>query len=179
MIHFWKWRTTCILLLLWFLWCDQSGGFQPDSVANWKRLIANKLFLENENQFKVFCHLVLTLLWFIKCSKIWRILWSILSFLVSHMEFQLRSRSNKTLLLQLNWIRRKRDHKKALLYPNEWRPREVFYGFVYVPLFSIYGEIFNGERNSYGHAESLEPGEDCVITTNKVYLRSNFRSNHG
>ena len=63
------------------------------------------------------------------------------------------------------------DPKKALLYPNEWRPREVFYGFVYVPLFSIYGEIFNGERNSYGHAESLEPGEDCVITTNKVHFR--------
>ena len=61
------------------------------------------------------------------------------------------------------------------MYPNEWRPREVFYGFVYVPLFSIYGEIFNGERNSYGHAESLEPGEDCVITTNKVHIRSNFR----
>ena len=65
----------------------------------------------------------------------------------------------------------KNDPKKALLYPNEWRPREVFYGFVYVPLFSIYGEIFNGERNSYGHAESLEPGEDCVITTNKVHFR--------
>ena len=64
------------------------------------------------------------------------------------------------------------DPDKALLYPNEWRPREVFYGFVYVPLFSIYGEIFNGERNSYGHAESLEPGEDCVITTNKVRFRS-------
>ena len=66
----------------------------------------------------------------------------------------------------------KPDPDKALLYPNEWRPREVFYGFVYVPLFSIYGEIFNGERNSYGHAESLEPGEDCVITTNKVRFRS-------
>ena len=72
-------------------------------------------------------------------------------------------------------VRTKNNHEKALLYPNEWRPREVFYGFVYVPLFSIYGEIFNGERNSYGHAESLEPGEDCVITTNKVHIRSNFR----
>ena len=71
----------------------------------------------------------------------------------------------------LMWIHFKTDPKKALLYPNEWRPREVFYGFVYVPLFSIYGEIFNGERNSYGHAESLEPGEDCVITTNKVHFR--------
>ena len=74
-------------------------------------------------------------------------------------------------MTRLMWIDFKIDPKKALLYPNEWRPREVFYGFVYVPLFSIYGEIFNGERNSYGHAESLEPGEDCVITTNKVHFR--------
>ena len=128
----------------------------------------NKL-VKNKNPYTVFCLRVSTLSWFIKCSKTWPILWFILSFLESHMEYLHRNWSLKITIIM--WIHFKNDPKKALLYPNEWRPREVFYGFVYVPLFSIYGEIFNGERNSYGHAESLEPGEDCVITTNKVHFR--------
>ena len=128
---------------------------------------------QNKNHHKVFCLPVSTLLWSIKCSKIWLISWFILSFLELLMEYLHRNWSKSPWKLFEHHIKGTyTDPDKALLYPNEWRPREVFYGFVYVPLFSIYGEIFNGERNSYGHAESLEPGEDCVITTNKVRFRS-------
>ena len=58
---------------------------------------------------------------------------------------------------------------QALLYPNEWRTTEIFYGFIYVPYFSIYGELFNSERSTYGHAgDALSPGEDCYNTFGKT-----------
>ena len=54
---------------------------------------------------------------------------------------------------------------QALLYPNEWRIGEVFYEVLYVPYYSIYGELFNSERSSYGHAgDALSPGDDCYDT---------------
>ena len=68
---------------------------------------------------------------------------------------------------------------KALLYPNEWRINEVLYGFIYVPYYTIYGETFNNERSSYGHAgDVLSPGEDCFDTRGQEHfsnLNFNFR----
>ena len=58
---------------------------------------------------------------------------------------------------------------QALLYPNEWRTREVIYEVLYVPYYTIYGELFNSERSSYGHAgDALSPGDDCYDTVGQT-----------
>ena len=48
---------------------------------------------------------------------------------------------------------------QAMLYPNEWRGYEIFKGILYVPYFSIYGELFIGERNDWAFEDELSPGD--------------------